>query len=167
MLLIVVDSYSKWIEAVPMKIMAMARTLHVLSVLFSMFGLPLQLCTDNGPQFTSEEMASFIKRNGIWHMRVTPYHPASNGLAERVVRTVMEGIKAMMGDCKSVEGSLLKFMFNYRSNPHSSTRKTPAEMLMGRNIRSKLHLLLPDKEIAMESRQDREMTGKRVRIFRG
>lgn len=110
-------------------------------------------------------MASFVKQNGIRHIRVAPYHPASNGLAERAVSTVKEGIKAMMGGCKSGERSLFKFLLNYRSTPHSTTGKTPAEMLMGRNIRSKLDLLLPDEETAMESRQDQQMTGKRVRTF--
>ena len=42
---------------------------------------------DNGPQFVSEELESFLRRNGVRHIHTSPYHPASNGAAERLVQT--------------------------------------------------------------------------------
>ena len=56
------------------------------------YGLPEQIVTDNGPQFTSDEFATFLKENGIKHIRSSPYHPLSNGAAERFVRTFKEAI---------------------------------------------------------------------------
>ena len=156
MLLIVVDCFFKWIEAILMRSTTTARTVHELSVLFSRFGLPLQLCTDNGPQFTSDWMASFVRRHGIRHIRVASYHPSSNGLVERAVRTVKERIKAVRRDDKSMEESLLTFLLNYRSTPLSTTGKTPANMLLGRNIRSKLALLIPDEDVRMAIRQEQQ-----------
>ena len=57
-------------------------TISILRFLFSHYGLPLQLVTDNGPQFVSEEFHQFMQMNGIRHIRSAPYHPASNGQAD-------------------------------------------------------------------------------------
>ena len=63
------------------------HTITVLQHLFSMYGLPLQLVSDNGPQFISSDFVEFMKKNGVKHIRCAPYHPSSNGLAEHFVRT--------------------------------------------------------------------------------
>lgn len=60
-------------------------TIGVLRQLFAAYGLPSQVVTDNDTQFTSEEFATFMKMNGIKHIRSAPYHPATNGLVERFV----------------------------------------------------------------------------------
>ena len=52
--------------------------------------------TDNGPQFVAEDFAMFAKLNGIKHICCTPYHPASNGLAERFVQSLKMALKAMV-----------------------------------------------------------------------
>ena len=112
MLLIIVDSFSKWIEAIPMKSTSSARTITEFSRLFARYGLPVQLCTDNGPQFISEEMAAYLKHQGIRHIRVAPYHPASNGLAERGVRTVKYGLKALAKGGGMLENKLVKIQIS-------------------------------------------------------
>jgi transposase InsO family protein len=43
--------------------------------------------SDNGSQFSLDEFATFMKRNGIKHFKSAPYHPATNGLAERFIQT--------------------------------------------------------------------------------
>jgi len=51
-----------------------------------LYGIPKQLASDNGPRFLSSEFGNFMKQNGIKHLRSAPYHPASNGLAERFIQ---------------------------------------------------------------------------------
>ncbi|XP_037092355.1 uncharacterized protein K02A2.6-like [Pollicipes pollicipes] len=80
--LVLVDSYTKWLEVVAMKSTVAGRTVAVLRDVFARLGLPLQVVSDNGPQFVSEEFSTFLEANGIRHTRVAPYHPASNELAE-------------------------------------------------------------------------------------
>ena len=77
-----------------MKSTTAVNTISVLRHLFTIYGLPLQLVSDNGPQFVSKEFEVFMKNNGVKHTRSSPYHPAWNGEAERSVRTFKEALKA-------------------------------------------------------------------------
>ena len=80
-----VDAHSKWPEIVEMNSTTAQKTIVELRKMFAAHGLPQQLVY-NGPQFISEEFASFLKSNGIKHIRCAPYHPASNGAVERLVQ---------------------------------------------------------------------------------
>ncbi|XP_054260334.1 uncharacterized protein K02A2.6-like [Macrosteles quadrilineatus] len=64
---------------------------------FATFGLPLVLVSDNGSQFTSSTFRQFLSANGygVVHKTTAPYHPSSNGQAERYVQTIKKSLKAM------------------------------------------------------------------------
>ena len=85
----------------------------------------------------------FVRRNGIRHRTSAPYHPATNGLAERAVQVVKTGLR------KNTEGDmglrLARLLFKYRNTPHTTTGVTPAELLLGRKPRCHIDLLHPDK----------------------
>ena len=85
MFLIVVDARSKWMEVIPMSTTTTEKTLEVLHNLFTSYGLPEQLVSDNDPQFTSSELELCMRENGIKHIKSSPYHLTSNGEAERFV----------------------------------------------------------------------------------
>ena len=87
MYFIIVDAHSKWPEVIPMSTTKSNETIAELRRLFAAHGLPQQLVSDNGPQFISDEFATFCKMNGIKHIRCSPYHPSSNGQAEPFVQT--------------------------------------------------------------------------------
>lgn len=90
--LILIDTHSKWIEAVTVPSTSSQATIKVLQRLFATHGIPTQVVWDNGPGFVSVEFKSFLQRNGIRQTLVPPYHLASKGLAERAVQTVKSGI---------------------------------------------------------------------------
>lgn len=94
-------------------------TIDKLRQVFAVHGLPDKLVTDKGPTFTSELFSEFMQQNGIHHIRTAPFHPASNGLAERAVQTVKEGLKRMTGDSLSTQ--LSRFLFKYRLTPQVET----------------------------------------------
>ena len=96
MYLILVDAYSKWLEVVPMKSTTTANTIAVLRDIFARFGFPELLVSDNGPQFVSKEFSDWLAESGIMHIRSAPYHPQSNGAAERCVQTFKNAMKAML-----------------------------------------------------------------------
>ncbi|KAG7503666.1 putative protein K02A2.6 [Solea senegalensis] len=81
--LVVVDACSKWPEVFTMNPTTASQTITVLRDLFARTGVPEQLVSDNGPQFTSEDFHTFLKNNGIRHITSAPWHPATNGQAER------------------------------------------------------------------------------------
>ena len=87
MFLVVVNAHSKWPEVIPMSSTTTSKTIEVLHDLFTRFGIPERIVSDNDPQFASEEFQAFIKPNGIRYITSAPYHPATNGLAERLVQT--------------------------------------------------------------------------------
>ena len=76
---------TKWIEAKVVESATSEVTMEVLKTIFSTHGIPQTLVSDNGSVFTSQEFATFLSQNGIAHIRSAPYHPATNGLAERAV----------------------------------------------------------------------------------
>jgi len=93
MFLILVDAHSKWLEVYPMSSTTSTAVIQRLRTVFAQFGLPATIVTDNGPNFTSLEFKEFLCRNGIAHVTSSPYHPASNGLAERAMKTFKEGMR--------------------------------------------------------------------------
>ena len=143
MFLIVIDAYSKWLEVIPVSAANSSVTIEHLRNMFATHGLPKSLMTDNGTQFTSMEFESFVKKNGIRHIRSSPYHPSSNGLAERAVQSFTEGIKKY-SSTESIETRLSRFLFWYRLTSHSTTGVAPAQLLLGRIPRSQLDLLKPE-----------------------
>jgi len=64
------DSHSKWLEVEPMTTITTEKTIEVLRRLFARFGLPKQLMSNNGPQFTSTKFAAFTppmgRQNGLY-----------------------------------------------------------------------------------------------------
>ena len=87
MFLMVVGAHSKWVEIVQMGSTISSKTITELWKLFLSYGLPDQLVSDNGPQFTSDKFTCFIKANGIKHLLTSLYHPKSNSEAEHFIQT--------------------------------------------------------------------------------
>ena len=93
MFLVIVDVHSKWLDAHIMSSITSAKTIEVLRSVFATHGIPRTIVTDNGSSFTIEEFRRFVTKNGIRHITSAPYHPSSNGQAERAVQTLKQGIR--------------------------------------------------------------------------
>ena len=151
--LIAVDAHSKWPEVVEMMTTTATQTVTVLRRMFAANGLPEHLVSDNGPQFTSEEFASFCRFNGIKHIRVSPYHPSSNGLAERFVQTFKVAMRKSEKDGLSFSHRLSSFLLLYRATPQGTTAVPPSMLFLGRCLRTRLDLLRPDLGSKVASHQ--------------
>ena len=110
--------------------------------------------SDNGSVFTSEEFAEFVTKNGINHVKVAPYHPASNGLAERSIQTMKENILRQKEG--NLETKLARFLFAYRNTPQSTTKISPAELMFGRKPKTRLDFMHPDLQSKVVSNQMRQ-----------
>ena len=145
MWLILVDSYSKWIEVVDMKSNITSKnTIRELRKIFSRFGIPKILVSDNGTSLTSHEFENFCRKNGINHIKIPSYHPSSNGQAEIIVQKFKQAMKKMCHDnTGDINLKLSNWLMSYHNTVHSATNEAPAVRMFGRRIRSVLSLLNP------------------------
>lgn len=116
---------------------------QICKQIFSRFGLPVTFVTDNGPQFTSYTFREFLKSNGVLQKFSAPYHPATNGQAEKYVQTLKKALKSLNTNPTTVNTELAKFLMHYRNAPHIGTGKSPASLMLGREIRTRLDLFIP------------------------
>ena len=154
MFLILIDAHSKWIEVFHTPNATSSAVIEELRTVSAKFGLPETIVTDNGSCFTSEEFEQFLKKNGITHLTSAPYHPSSNGLAERAVQIVKKGLKKITEG--TLEARLAKILMSYWLTPQSTTGISPAELLLGRRPQSRLDLLKPHSAERVERNQQKQ-----------
>ncbi|XP_013175636.1 PREDICTED: uncharacterized protein K02A2.6-like [Papilio xuthus] len=154
--LVIVDAMSKWIEVFHMTGVSASYLIDRLNELFSRFGIPRQIVTDNGTQFTSKEFEYFNRFYGIQHIFTPPYHPSSNGLAENAVKTLKRIIKKALQEKRDIHRALWSFLLYYRNVEHCTTGESPAMLLLGRPIRTRLDAIKPDREAQVRCAQQRQ-----------
>ena len=137
-LMVVIDEYSRFVEVETVSSTAATAVIPKLDKIFATHGIPELLKTDNGPPFTSYSFKTFARELGFQHRKITPLWPKANAEAERFMRTLGKAIRTARAHQKDWQKELNTFLRNYRSTPHSSTVKSPAELLMGRQIKTKL-----------------------------
>ena len=139
--LVVIDYYSRWLEVKLLKTTTSEAVIKKLKEIFAAHGIPDMLLSDNGPQYISSEFAEFSSKYGFTHTTSSPYFPHGNAEAERAVQTAKRIITQQDPDIA---------LLNYRATPHSATKVSPAEALMGRRLKTRLPVLernlLPEDE---------------------
>ncbi|XP_054267026.1 uncharacterized protein K02A2.6-like [Macrosteles quadrilineatus] len=140
--LLVVDAFSKWVEVIPTKSITSSWTIRELRKIFTTFGLPSVIVSDNGRQFTSSEFSNFLKKCGTLHKKTAPYHPSSNGQVERFVQTIKKLINCMSDESGTLEEKLHQLLMKIRQAPNS-TGNSSYFLMFNRKIRTYLSLLLP------------------------
>lgn len=128
--LLAVDYFSRYPEVVKLTYLTSQSAITALKSLFSRFGVPQEATSNNGQQYGSQEFADFATSYAFVHTTSSPYFPQSNGHVERAVQTV----KNLLKDAGDPYLALLA----YRSTPLPWCGLSPAELLMGRQIRSNL-----------------------------
>ncbi|KAK3763364.1 hypothetical protein RRG08_031862, partial [Elysia crispata] len=138
LLLIVIDDYSRFPEVQIVNSTSARTTIPKLMEMFSRFGTPSVLKTDNGAPFNSGEFAAFAKKLGFKHRKITPLWPEANGEAERFVRTLNKFVHTCQAEHSDWRVELQDLLCQYRATPHTSTKISPHEALTGRQMRTAL-----------------------------
>ncbi len=120
-----VDYYSKWPEVCFAPQCTTATVIRFMSTVFSQKGNPITVVTDNGPQFISSELSSFLKERDIQHIRTTIYHPEGNGAVERLNRVLKESILTAEREKAPWKAHIMEFLQVYRATPHATTGISP------------------------------------------
>ncbi|VFR03421.1 unnamed protein product, partial [Cuscuta campestris] len=140
-LVVAIDYFTKWVEAAPVPtITAEQMTKFVSKQILCRFGVPQQIITDNGTQFEAGGFNEFLQSWGIKHSYAAVGYPQTNGQVENTNRTIMDGLKKKIMECKTrapAETSLLSYRvetFDAQGNEE--------------NLRAELHLIDERRERA-------------------
>ena len=145
LLLILVDAYSGWPEVFLVPDRRAQTVKSVLRSIFSRNGVPRVLVSDNAAEFSDRDLGQWLLRIGCHPMKTPPYHPQSNGLAERMVQTVKRGLRAFNKSAGSFASYLARLLLSYRTIPHAGRSDSPSA-LMGRQLRSPLSMAFATDE---------------------
>ena len=164
--LIVVDDYSRYPVVELVSTTSAAAVIPRLDKIFSMFGIPEECKSDNGPPFQSREFVEYAKTQGFRHRKITPLHPESNGEAERFVKTLQKFITTITVEGSSWKMSLPDFLRVYRSTPHTVTGRSPYSQLFGgREMRGKIPQFSLSSEEDPEVRQKDALLKRKMKIY--
>ena len=157
--LLCVDYYSKWIEVTKLDNLTSGNIICHLRSQFARYGIHDELISDNGPRYASSTFTDFSKSNGFVHTTSSPHFPQANGEAERAVQTIKNLLKKAQDPYKA--------LLNYRNTPLDGINLSPAQLLMGRRLKSslptKVELLKPQR--SQEIQQHFQKRKKREKFY--
>ena len=159
-LLVIVDYYSRFYEVVIMQSTRADKVIDALRPIFARYGYPFTLKSDNGPQFVSAEFEKFLEECGIAHRKSTPWWPQANGEVERQNRSLVKMLKIARIEGKPWKEELHKFLIAYRSTPQVTTGQTPAYLMFGRELKTKLPELRREQSMLDEGTRDHDWENK-------
>jgi hypothetical protein len=127
------DYFTKWTEVVPLR---HSQDEHVISFLetniFSRFGIPLEIITDNGPAFISAKLTQFLAKLGVKHFTSSSYYPQGNGQAESTNKNLVRIIKRLIEDKPRQWHTLLTYaLWEDHTTTKVSTGCTPFQLVYG------------------------------------
>ena len=138
--IVIADYYSRWKELIYMGRNTTAKSaVNKFKNVFSHWGIPQKCTTDNGPQFSSNELKQFAELYGFVSTTSNPRYPQSNGAAEKSV-DIAKHILA--------QDNPMEALMEYRATPTASTGFSPTKLMMGWNIHTRL--LTTDRHLKPE-----------------
>ena len=143
-ILVLMDHFTKWCEAFPTKDQKSSTVANVLvSRVFSRFGPPAVIHSDQGRNFESNLMHEIYNMMGVKKSRTTAYHPQGDGLVERQNRTLQEIISNFVSEHHNNWDLWLdQAVFAYNTSIHESTGLSPYELVFGRPPRMPIEVEL-------------------------
>ena len=128
---IIVDYHTRFFEVAKLPdTKSITIITHVKSA-FARHGIPSEVISDNGPQYSSKEFESFAKSWEFKHTTTSPLNPQANGLVEKAVQTVKSLLTKIKQDSRGPYLALLE----YRNTPTEDVG-SPAQLLMSRRLRT-------------------------------
>ena len=153
--LVVIDYYSRFPEIAYMSSTTSNAVISKLKDIFARWGVPDEIVSDNGPQFSSDQFRKFSQEYDFKHTTTSPYYPQANGEAESGVRIAKKILR---------QHDHFLALLSYRATLHTATGVSPCQLMMGREIRtllptleSNLKPIFPNQE-AVTSKDEKAKT---------
>ncbi|XP_064468653.1 uncharacterized protein K02A2.6-like [Ornithodoros turicata] len=141
-------AFSNYPEVERLREATAEAVIKALCTMFARHGIPLELCSDNGPQFTSKQFQAFAEKCDFKHITSSLHFPRSNGLAEKGAQE----LKRILKKTSEANEDFWLGLLSYRSAPLDDCR-SPSELLMGCRIMSRLPDFSPHIPVAPTKRQ--------------
>lgn len=158
--LVVMDMFSKYVEAKAVETTGAAEVTKFLYKLFLRNGCPKSVLTDHGKAFVSEAVEQCYEKFGVKGKRSTPYNPQGNGIVERAIGTIKSLLRATLENEYDVREKLPQVIAAYNNAKHATTTGyTPFYLFHGFEQRSALgSLLLPSQKETVEDVVRKKLT---------
>ncbi|XP_028417604.1 uncharacterized protein K02A2.6-like [Dendronephthya gigantea] len=154
-LLVVIDRYSRYPEVEIVSSTKASTVIPKLDKMFATHGIPDTLKTDNGPPFNGEEYRRYVRALGIKVLYSTPYWPQGNSEAERFMQPLGKALRTAKAEGRPWRQELNRFLLQYRTTPHSTTKVPPSELIFNRVVKGKLPMI-SKRNIVNRHKQARE-----------
>ena len=143
---LIVDYYSKWVEVKRFTGNPTSKTvIEHLKYVFSRFGIPIEIFSDGDSIYTSWEFKCFCVEYEIEHTTSSAHYARSNGQVERKIQFIKNTIAKCSHD--KLDAALL----SYRATPLGPGLGSPAELLMGRTVRTRIPALVKPRNCDREN----------------
>ena len=133
--LILVDHYSKWATAVPIKNKTSSTVTNIMTnnIFPTLIRRPSRILTDNGPEFSADLFQEAMLNAGVKHLYTTPYRPSSNGAVERLNRTIGQLLRSVVEDPSKWDENLASVLRIYNSTLHAETGMSPSSCILSKS----------------------------------
>ncbi|XP_076465997.1 uncharacterized protein LOC143297483 [Babylonia areolata] len=141
-ILTMVDYATRYPEAVPLKDITSESVAEALFNMWTRTGIPSEVLTDRGTQFTSLVMQEVYRLLSVRGLTTTPYHAQCNRLVERFNATLKTMLRRLSHERpRAWDRWIPALLFAYREVPQESTGYSPFELLYGRTVRGPMQIL--------------------------
>ena len=135
---VIIDQRSKFPEAEFLTSTSAEQLIPSLQRIFSTYGLPKTVISDNGPPFKSHALKTYFQQKNVSHRRITPLWPQANAQAERFMKSLNKIVKSAYIEGKPWKNQVYEFLFAYRNTPHCTTQVAPADLMFQRKLQHTL-----------------------------
>ena len=151
-----IDYHSKWPKVGFVEKVTSQSVIAFLTAMFSREEFPLEIVTDDGPQFMPKEFQCFLEERKITHCLSSVYYPQANVDVERWNPVLKNAVQKAVVKKESIKENVLKLLACYRATTHATTGEKPCKLLHGRDMRTKL-------DIASFQKKQKEVDLEKVR----
>jgi hypothetical protein len=163
MLLVVICDYSRFSVVERIKSTAADTVIPRLEAIFSIFGYPDVVKTDNGPPFQSRAFRELADNSGFKHKGITPLHPQANGIVERFMAPLQKAIKTAIASRQDYKRALSRYHMNFRNTPQTNTQTAPSELMFNRKLKTKLpKMTFDNKDTDIRDRDSLSKTKNKI-----